>query len=243
LRPGYWKNWNALGALLVRRGDYANAKRAFAEIVRLAPEKNRGYEQLAALAILQGDHTAAVATYQRLPGPVQDAALASNIGTAYFFERRLGEARRYYGLAVELEPRNVTSWTNLGDLFVRAGYADSARAAYRIALPLAEEQLHGAPGDVMARLEHALLLAKSGDCPRAGAELREIASTLTAADAEGWHLAARVYALCGDADSALAGLRRAIALGVPPRVIQAEDEFARLATDSRFRTLLRPAKP
>ena len=52
LRPDYWRNWNSLGALLLRRGDYPGARVAFERIVQLVPQKNRGYEQLA--AVLQG---------------------------------------------------------------------------------------------------------------------------------------------------------------------------------------------
>jgi len=49
LQPRYWANWNSLGALLLRRGDYAGARAAFEHIVKLVPGKNRGYEQLAAI--------------------------------------------------------------------------------------------------------------------------------------------------------------------------------------------------
>src|SRR5205085_11879700 len=96
LRPDYWRNWNALGALRFRRADYRGAAEAFRQIVRIFPEKNRGYEQLAAVQLAQGDYAAAAATYERLPRPVQDATLASNIGSAYFYLKRFPETERYY---------------------------------------------------------------------------------------------------------------------------------------------------
>ena len=242
LRPEYWRNWNQLGALLVRRGDYAGARTAFQQVVRLIPDKNRGYEQLAAVELLEADYAAAIDTYEKLPVPVQDGALATNIGTAYFYQRRLPEAERYYRLATGFEPRNPTYRLNLGDLHTRAGRPDSARVQYLEAVRLFEDMLHVDPNDTQLKLIRAVGLAKSGDCGQAEAALKGIASSLPANDAQSAHEVARIEAVCGQRARALEALRKAVALGFSVRLIQAEDEFRALAGDPAFLALVNGEK-
>ncbi len=238
LRPDYWRNWNALGALRFRRADYRGAADAFRQIVRIFPEKNRGYEQLAAVQLAQGDYAGAAATYERLPRPVQDAILASNIGSAYFYLKRFGEAERYYHLAVSLEPREPTLRINLGDLLLHMGAADSARAAYRDAVALDEALLHDDPQNPARRLHYAVALAKAGDCAGARTSLASARPGLPADDAESAHIVARVEALCGRRADAIAALRRALKLGVSPRMVRAEDEFRALTIDPEIQALM-----
>src|SRR5436309_532449 len=85
LRPGYWRNWDFMGALWARAGDYDSARVAFSKVMRLAPGENRGFEQLAAIDMREYDYAAAMALYDSLPTPISSGMLASNIGTAYFF--------------------------------------------------------------------------------------------------------------------------------------------------------------
>ena len=234
VRPGYWRNWNSLGTLLFLRGDYAGARAAYGEVIRLVPEKNMGYTQLAAVEIKTGNYEAAIALYERLRSPVQDGPNASNIGTAYFFSRRLAEAERYYALAARLDPRNINVWLNLGDLDVRAGRPDSARVCYGSALELADEQLHVNPKNGRLHVQRILCLAKLGRCDEANAALAAAAKTLPADNAELAHQLAKVYATCGRRGDALAAVRRAVALGVPATLLHDEDEFAALVGDPAF---------
>ena len=80
--------------------------------MRLVPGKNRGYEQLAALDMLEGKTGEAIAEYRRLPTPVEDGDLASNIGSAYFYANRMTEARQYYALAISLKPNDAVYFTS-----------------------------------------------------------------------------------------------------------------------------------
>jgi Flp pilus assembly protein TadD len=237
LRPDYWRNWNSLGSLLKRRGDYRGARAAFERIVRLVPGKNRGYEQLAALDMLEGKVDQAIAEYRRLPTPVEDGDLASNIGSAYFYSGRLGEARQFYALAVRLKPNDAAMRQNLGDCLVRSGRPEEARTAFRDAVRLVEDALRRTPGDPDLRVHHATYLAKAGECAAAARALAEVdpGLTKTSADCAVW--AAKAYSLCGDRARALAALRRAIRLGYPVEGIVNEDEFAPLQDDPAYRRL------
>lgn len=236
-RPDYWRNWNSLGATRLRRGDYAGARAAFEQIVRLVPEKNRGYEQLAAIAMLEGRYDQAIAEYRRLPVPVDDADLASNVGSAYFYVGQMQEARSYYELAVRLKPNDPIMRQNLGDCLRRLGRADEARASYREAARLSGAELAATPGDPDLRARHAAYLAKAGDCAGAVRTLAALAPGATRTSADCAASAARAYSLCGERASALAALGHAIALGYPPGGLAGEDEFAPLRGDAEFQRL------
>ena len=239
LQPEYWRNWDQLGQLLFRAAKYDGAAAAFREVIRLLPEKNRGYENLAAVETKRGDYTAAIATYQRLPSPITSGQLASNIGTAFYFDGRLGEARRYYGLALALDPRDYHWWLNLGDLHSRLAQPDSAHAAYTRALGLVGEQLHVNPRNARLGLDQALLLAKQGECGAARAALAQISGQLPPTDAESALGMARLHAVCHRHPEAIAELRRALALGASWSFIERQDEFVPLAHDPAYLALSR----
>lgn len=234
LRPGYWRTWNNLGALLIRKGDYDQARNAFRKVIELTPDKNRGYEQLAALETLNGRYDEAIRAYERLPAPVRDAALASNIGTAYFFAGRLDKAEEFYLVAVQLEPRNQIWWQNLGDLSRRRGRDPEAVEQYRKAVHLVEEQLALDPNDNDLGLQHAVYLAKAGECDAASRTLGALVPRLPVEDAEYAHSMAEVYALCGSREEAIEALRKAIRSGYSPNMIREEDEFRSLREHPQF---------
>lgn len=243
LRPGYWRTWNNLGALLVRKGDYDQARNAFRQVIELTPDKNRGYENLAALEILEGRYDEAIRAYERLPAPVTDAALASNIGTAYFFAGRLDKAEEFYLVAVQLEPRNQIWWENVGDLAQRRGRHHEAANQYRKAVRLVEEQLALDPKDNDLGLEHAVYLAKAGECETASRALQDLLPRLPVNDAECAHSMAKVYALCGHRGEAIEALRKAIRSGYSPKMIREEDEFRSLRNHPQFILLISGKTP
>jgi len=232
LRPDSWKNWNALGVLLTRRADYDGARDAFRNIVRLVPDKNRGYEQIGAIEQMLGNFGAAVAMYEQLPGPVQDGTLASNIGSAYFFTKRLPEARKWYQLAIDLEPATATLRMNMGDWYARAGRADSSRMQYAAAAELLQPVMR-ATNSPQRALNYALCLAKTGDCAGAAATLARIAAALPDSDADVAHTVARVEASCGHTQQARAALDRAVRFGLSPTLLAAEDEFRGMRAQRR----------
>ena len=234
LRPGYWRNWNSLGQLLLIRGDYAGAREAFGQVIRLVPEKNVGYTSLATVEISVRRYDAAVALYGKLRTPVQDAPTASNMGTAYFFNHRFEEARVSYALAVRLEPGDIIAWMNLGDADTRTGRPDSAHVRYAEALHLADDQLHVDPWNRGLRVQRILCLAKVGQCDDVRAARAARADTLAAGNAELTHRLAKAYAVCGLRMDALRAAKKAVELGFSPGLLRDEDEFAALVSDPAF---------
>jgi len=237
LRPDYWRNWNSLGATLLKRGDYAGARAAFEQIVRLVPDKNRGYELLAALDLIVGKPDQAIAEFRRLPTALQDGDLATNIGTAFFYLGQMTQAYDLYALAVRLKPNDAMFRRNLGDLCQHEGRLDEARAAYREAVRLTDQELHQNPRSPNLRMYRALYLAKAGECATASRALAGVGPGLIWTSADFTYSAAMIHSLCGNRAQAIEALRRALELGIPSQKILKDDEFLALRNDPDFRRL------
>ena len=237
LRDDYWHHWNSLGALLVELGRYPEAKEAFDQATKRAPEGNDWpLMNLATVKILEADFEGAIAAFEQVDGPIDNATLASNIGTAYFYADRLEDAERLYRLAVSLEPRDFLGHGNLADVLVSQGREDEARKEYRAAGRAIEQELDNNPENQPLRVWQAFYSAKADECSVALPTARELGSELPST-ADTWHKLAIVYAVCDKRDEALAAIRDAITLGFAAELIGEESEFEWLRADPEFRKL------
>ncbi len=240
LRPDHWYHWNSLGGFLVKMARYTEAREAFEQAEKLAP-KGLAWPlwNLAAVRIREGEFKKAITAFEQLTGPVDDAWLAANIGTAYFFENRLEEAEKFYRKAVGLDPKDSLTRGNLADLYLRQKRLEDAQVEYRTALKIVEEALLDNPKSLDLRLDRAFYTAKAGDCTAAlklaallKAELPKTAQTV--------HDQAIIHALCRERGAALKAIRIAIELGVSVQLIRSEDEFSFLRGDPEFVALTAP---
>jgi eukaryotic-like serine/threonine-protein kinase len=239
LRPGYWSHWNDLGTFLMARGQLDAAQVAFEEAARRTRlETGWPAQNLAALALKRGDFAAAAKHYDRLPRPIGDPKLASNIGTTWFFLGELEKAEEHYLLAQRLAPAEPVYHANLGDVHQARGELEEARSAYREAARLIEAELRLEPERIGLRVRHGLYGAKAGQCEVSTPALRSLerSTELTTVQLQN---VAKGYAVCGEADLALGTLERAVAAGLAPGMISAEEEFRGLAEEPRFRRLSR----
>jgi TolB-like protein/Flp pilus assembly protein TadD len=237
IRSEDWFNWNSLGSLLERSGRYAEARDAFVTAAEAAPaEVGTPHENLAALTILEGRFDEAIEAYERIPRPIRDPVLASNIATAFYFSSRADkwdQAETYYRLAQRLAPDSPTIRRNLADLYVEVGRHDEALQNYREALRLVEERLRDDPSNHHLRLAGALYAAKAERCSTAMPTATELEAVLPAT-ARNAHKLAQVYAICDRRDDALRMIRDAIDLGISNRIIAQEPEFIPLRADAEF---------
>jgi TolB-like protein/Flp pilus assembly protein TadD len=234
-----WRNWNAYGAFLTQIGEYPAAQDAYQHADELAGSRSSlPAQNLASLATLQGDFQRAIEGYERLSGPIRDAALASNIGTAYYFSDRpdrLVKAEELYRLAVRLDGNVAEAQGNLADVLLELGRHEDALAHYQQALEIVDQKLR-ATGEPTAatfadwrplQVQRAIYAAKAEHCELAAPLASELRRTLpeTARDL---HDLAYVFALCRQDNAAITALQRAVALGFSTALIAREDEFARL---------------
>ncbi len=232
-----WLNWNWLGALLAKVGRYEEAREAFENAVRLAPDHiHRPLENLGTLYLYEADFDAAIETYEKIPKPIPYALLASNIATAYFFQGNMETALHYFAMAVDLDPKGAELRRNYGDVLLRLGDPEAAEAQYREAVALMDSELEVDPGNAELRRRRAMYSAKAGDCDSAVPEAVALRSDQPR-NAFSAHHFAYVFALCGDRDLAIEAVREAIELGITPELLAQEDEFVRLSADPEFQAL------
>ena len=162
-RRPYWRHWNGLGMLLWKTGDHEAAAAAFENAAELAPGISMPLEFIGALAMERGDFSAAVAAFEPYPKPITEAAVATNLGTAYFYLGRLDEAEQSFRLAVRLRPKRAPS-SNLGDLLVQRDKPLEARSAYRAAARLLGDEFEVNPTNHRVAFQFAVQRAQTGDC-------------------------------------------------------------------------------
>jgi len=227
LRPNFWEHWNELGSILLKAAEYAGARDAFAKAAALAPSGVTWPRQnLAALAMTQGDFQTAVAEFARIPEPITDPELASNAGTAYFFLGDYAAAAERYRLAIRLAPNSAAFHANLGDALGEQGDRDGARREYRTAADLAAPAADDGSAPAGSALDAALYSAKAGECARATAAAQRATGSEVASEQVS---IAKVFALCARRSEAIAAARRARELGVPADALVREPELAPLA--------------
>jgi tetratricopeptide (TPR) repeat protein len=147
------------------------------------------------------------------------------------------EAYEYYALAVRLKPNDAMLRRNLGDFCQHEGLLDEARAAYREAVRLTDQELRQNPRSPDLRMYRALYLAKAGDCATAAQALVEVGPGLIWTSADFTYSAAMIHSLCGNRARSIEALRRALELGIPSQKVLKDDEFRALRDDPDFRRL------
>ena len=232
-----WLNWNRLGALLTKLGRVDEARKAFENAVRLAPDGiYRPLENLGTLYLYEANFDKAIETYEQIPPPFAYALHATNLATAYFFKGDMDKAAEYFARAVELDPKDPGVRRNHGDVLQRLGDHEAARAEYEVAVALIDEELSVNPGDGERLLHRAMYSAKAGECSSSVSEANKLKAILPKT-AFGAHELAYIYALCGTREEALEAVREAIDQGISPKLMAQEDEFASLHDDPEFQAL------
>jgi Flp pilus assembly protein TadD len=242
-RPGYWRNWNLLGQLLAENGDYEGAREAYLRAASLTHvDYGVPFINLATLELTRGNFKQALAAYGRLPQPISDPEVASNIGTTYFYLDNMEEAERHYRLAVRLSPNTAAFHANLGDVYSRQQRGDAARREYAAAADAIIASTEGRKLSQSEELSRSFYLAKGGRCDEAAVLARSLGKAAGLSAGQTAKLA-KGYAACGARTAALDLLARALDLGYKPEIARGEEEFRSLAADPRFRKLLAAAKP
>ena len=241
LNAADWSNWNSLGTFLMIQGRYQEALTAFERAAELAPlEIALPKRQLATYLLHMGRFDEAIDAFERIPMASRGPALASNLGTAYFFSDRPDkweQAEKNYLMAVRLSPRDSMYQANLGDLYARLDRREEARDRYLRAQSLIEERVEDDPGNLTTITELAFYSAKALDCDTALRLTGELHQSLPDTGPNA-HQLAYIFALCGDDDAAMEAITRAVELGEPADLIREEDEFRALHTRPEFIALV-----
>ena len=242
VRPEYWGGYSWLGAFYYGQGRYNEAAGMFAQVVALAPDNARGYSNLCGAYIMAARYAEAVPVceHSATTMPTQDAY--SNLGTAYFYQRRFPDAASAYEQAIKLDDRQRSSWGNLGDAYYwTAGRRRDSKPAYHRALALGEQELRVNPRSAHLLSYLAVYHAMLQDNRAAAADLRR-ALDLSTNDAEILLNAALVANQLEDANGAIRFLVKAVEAGISPALILSNPNFDKLYSHKQFQELVQQKK-
>ena len=162
----------------------------------------------------------------------------SNLGTAYFFQRKFIESARAYEEAVKLDEKDWIVWGNLADGYHWApGMQDQAASAYRKALSLGKQQLQVNARDATVLGYMAYYHAMLGERAEAQSCERE-ALAVAPRDPELLFNLALAHNQLGETERALEWLTKALAAGYSRATVRDTPLLDNLRTTPGFQKLL-----
>ncbi|NJL28911.1 MAG: protein kinase [Thermoanaerobaculia bacterium] len=237
-----YRYWNEHGLDLFGMGRYQEASAAFERALELAPQGATPpiINNLISSTVRAGDYEHALAFIKSLATPVNELNLLNSIGASYAYTGHLDEAERYYRQILSLADdslERLLATMNLGDVYERRERRSEARALYREALDILKSSadLRRLEDDA-TRLREALLFAKLRECYTAQAKAAEIERQVPEG-LDKHQTLARIYALCGQDEAAWTNVEKAVALGVPLKVLNQEFELKNLVERPEFAAL------
>lgn len=212
LRPGYWGNYRDKGELYLFRktNELERAKPLFREVIRLRPNSDIGYNNLAAAHLMSGELEQAEPLLQAAIGLNPSGPAYNNLGIVYYSTGRFEAALAQFRRAIEISGfEDPTYVTGLADTYRQLGLDAEARHYYRLADESLRRQLEVNPNDDQARAILSAGLAALDRCDEAFEEASRAAppdGELAYVD----YIVAITYAVCGDRDKTLHHMERAI---------------------------------
>ena len=133
--PGGAIGHGNLAALLVKRGDYAEALQQCQETLRLKPDDASAHDNWGSILLKTGKPQEAIEQYARAVQLKPDNAEAQyNYGNALFQIGRVEEAIGHYEQAVRIKPNLAAAQYNLGNALLHVGRAPEAIGHYEQAV-------------------------------------------------------------------------------------------------------------
>jgi tetratricopeptide (TPR) repeat protein len=238
VQPGYYGFYFDFGMFYYSIARYKEAEESMRHVTMLAPNLAPGHTNLGIILMDQGRYREAEVEMLASLKLREARQVLNDLGLLYAYQRRDGEAVRFYERSLAVGPPNTNLFLNLGDTYRRLGREREAAEAYRRGMTMAEQNLVDNPRTSASRARLALFSARLGD--RSGAEF-EVAQALRMApeDNPTMRLAALTYEVLKQRNKTLDILRNAPAplLGDLSRQPDLED----LQADARFVELLKKA--
>jgi adenylate cyclase len=237
LHPGDWTPYNRLGNYLFNTGQYLEAAQQFEYAIALDHANSNAYSNLGAAYMLAGNFIAALPAFQQSLAVTPKATTYTNLGMLHYYLGHLDESIAYHRKAIELEPNEPLSHSNLGDALWIAGDEDGARKAFEEALLIAENAFRVNPNDPSTMMDLAWIRAMLDDTDAASSlmsRVRELAPN----DPYTYYYDGLVRYRAGKADDAIGAFRKAVKMGYPVAMLGAEPHLEALHSDPRFLNIL-----
>lgn len=233
VRPKSLTLYTEMGLALYNASRFSEALDAFEQAIALSPSSSVSLTQAGVASAAQGDTRRALDYYERATAIQPRPETFSSMGTLYYGEGDFARAASAYEAALLMRPLGSVTHRNLGDAYSRLGRRDDALRSYRRAVSRAEAEVSVSPTDARAVARLAVYQAKAGDDAAARKSLAR-AQDLAPTDEQVYVRAGVVHALAGRTTEALDAIERAIAGGIAPRAVAAEEDFETLRSLPRF---------
>jgi tetratricopeptide (TPR) repeat protein/TolB-like protein/predicted Ser/Thr protein kinase len=242
IRPGYWDHYVQLGYCYYSFGSYQEASEQFRRVIEIQPDNYLGYNNLGGIYYLLGLYEESVAMHKKAIEIYPNQKSYSNLGTGYFYLGRYDESIEAYKAAIDLDPGDGTCHYNLGDVYSRVKREQEALDEYTLACKLLREQsnINPADGGLLGKL--AVCQAKL-DRRVEARETIENAIALEPHDTTLMYLRAVVYALTGDADTAIRQLSLALSHGYSRSEAQRDPDLETLRNRPEYKGLFAGSQP
>jgi eukaryotic-like serine/threonine-protein kinase len=241
LRPQYWAGYSWVGGFYARQGRYGEAAEMFTNVTKLAPDSFVGFSNLGGILAYEGRYAEAIPMFERSVTLRPTGSAYSNLGTAYFYQRKFDAAARAFEAATRLYENELKwmIWGNLADAYYfipekRAQATD----AYTRAISLGEQRLQVNPRNATLLGYMAYYHAmqndpmKSQSCARRGL-------AVAPRDPELLYNLGLAYHQLGDLDQAFGWLAKALAAGYSRATVRDTPILDDLRPNPEFQELLK----
>lgn len=222
---------DALGTIYVEQNNFAKAEEALRLSIQLQPDAVNAYAGLYVALERQNRSDEAMQILQQGLQIRSSGELHGNLGNALFNKGDYVGAASSFEAAVSPSKGNPNShlaWANLADaLLWIPGRKAEAKKAYGRARDLLTPLLDRRKDDVTLMSRMALYSARLGDSARAEPLLVRVIA-LAPNNAYAHFRAGLAYELLGKREAAVAALSKAVELGFPLKLIQAEPDLLEL---------------
>ena len=240
--PDCWQTHVHLGWFFRQRDRTPELIDQYKAALALAPNNFWTLNSLGNIYLAENELTTAREYYLRAFRVKPDCWGCSNIGVAYYIERQLADAEKYFRLALQYcdstSSRHYMRWQDLAEtLYWIEGKRPEAEQAFRRAIAIEEVQLENTPDDPSLLAYTAGCYAKVGDRARALA-LAERVAAMESDDPTILYVMGQTYEQLGDRERALHYVASAIRHRYPVKWLEADPGLQDLAKDIRFRQLV-----
>jgi len=200
-----------LAQVLWWQGNITQAKQLLKEVLSVSPKNYTANQQLADIALTEGDLAIAIKQYKQAIAIKADSIDLSNLSIAYSLQGEFEEALVVAQQAVDFNPEHVSFRLNLADIEKALERNESYPANYLKVIALTQEQ-----HTLDSYLEAAQAYSQLGEAKLALQALNK-AISIAAEHHEYVFSAALVYSVIGEYQSALMYIEKSLEIGYHPR--------------------------
>ena len=222
VEPGYWQAYSALGNYFFRLGRAENAIGAYRKATELAPGSASAFSNLGAALLLAVRLDEAAAAFEKSLAIEPSRSAYTNLGSLYYFLGRFPEAVTQYESAERIASDDQQVAGALADaLWQMPGRRTDAVRQYGRAATLAEDALKVNPSHAVTWAQLGFYSGRAGDQSRAARALAR-AEALGEDENYVYYYVALAASDRKDRAAAEAGIERALKLGYPRKLLEAD---------------------